>query len=107
MRKLADYVKKGSFYKAVVEDGSDIIFIVSYQGEIVYHNASVEETLGHKPNSLVGKNFFDFISPETLSELIRKYVMSCKRPYSAGIEFEFLFKNKMFIYLNFNSFNLL
>jgi len=107
MRKLAEYVKKGSFYKAVVEDGSDIIFIVSYQGEIVYHNASVEETLGHKPNSLIGKNFYDFISTETLSEFKRKYALSCKRPYSAGIEFEFLCKNKKYKYLEFNSINLL
>jgi PAS domain S-box-containing protein len=59
MKKLEEYVRKGLFYKAVVEDGSDIIFIVDYHGEIIYHNASVEETLGHKPNSLIGKNFYE------------------------------------------------
>ena len=107
MKKLQDYVKKGLFYKAVVEDGSDIIFIVNYQGDIIYHNASVEETLGHKPNSLIGKNFYDFISPETLSEFRRKYHLSCKKPYSEGIEFEFLCKNKKYKYLEFNAINLL
>ena len=49
MKKLQRYVKKGLFYKSVVEDGSDIIFIVDYRGEILYHNASVEETLGSAP----------------------------------------------------------
>ena len=39
MKKLEAYVKKGSFYKAVVEDGSDIIFIVNYEGKILYHNS--------------------------------------------------------------------
>ena len=59
MKSLDNYVKKGLFYKSVVEDGSDIIFVVDYQGNIVYHNSSVEETLGYEPNSLVNKNFFD------------------------------------------------
>ena len=106
MNKLHDYVKKGLFYKAVVEDGSDIIFIVNYQGDIIYHNASVEETLGHKPGSLTGKNFYDFISPETLSEFRRKYNQSCKKPYSEGVEFEFLWdcskKNSCISDLGFN-----
>jgi hypothetical protein len=29
MKLLSAYVKKGLFYKSVVEDGSDIIFIVT------------------------------------------------------------------------------
>ncbi len=105
--KLQDYVKKGLFYKSVVEDGSDIIFIVNYQGDIIYHNASVQETLGHKPNSLVGKNFYDYISPTTLSDFRRKYHQSCKRAFSEAIEFEFLCTNKKYKYLEFNSINLL
>ena len=32
---LKDYVKKGLFHKSVVEDGSDVIFIVNYTGEIL------------------------------------------------------------------------
>ena len=54
---LKSYVKKGLFFKSVVEDGSDIIFIVDYNGEILYHNNSTKETLGYKLNSLVGRNF--------------------------------------------------
>ena len=53
IKDLKDYVNKGLFYEAVVEDGSDIIFIVDYNGLILYHNPSVEETLGHAPKSLV------------------------------------------------------
>ena len=33
--KLQQYVKKGSFYEAVVEDGSDIIFIVDFEGRFI------------------------------------------------------------------------
>ena len=59
--RLQQYVQKGSFYKAVVEDGSDIIFVVDYTGKIHYHNTSVHETLGYRSNSLTNKNIFDYI----------------------------------------------
>ena len=69
--KLQQYVKKGSFYEAVVEDGSDIIFIVDFEGTIHYHNTAVHQTLGYRPKSLDGKNFFDYILPETVDDLKR------------------------------------
>ena len=106
MKSLDQFVKKGLFYKSVVEDGSDIIFVVDYHGKILYLNASVEETLGHKPKSLFGKNFFDFILPETLSTFKKKYQLSTKRPYQESVEFQFLCKNKSYKYLEFNSINL-
>jgi PAS domain S-box-containing protein len=106
MKSLQEYVHKGSFYKSVVEDGSDIIFIVDYHGEIIYHNASVEETLGHKPNSLIGKNFFDYILPSSLAEFKRKYQTSCKKPYQESVEFEFHCQDGSYKYLEFNSINI-
>ena len=60
MKSLSEYVKKGLFYKPVVEEGSDIIFIVSYEGRILYCNNSVKQ-LGYKESNITGKNFFDFI----------------------------------------------
>lgn len=106
MRKLKEYVKKGLFYKSVVEDGSDIIFIVDYSGEILYHNNSVEETLGYKPNSLVGRIFFDLILPETLSEFKKNYKSSIRKRFNESIEFQFLCTDKSYKYLEFNSINL-
>ena len=67
--KLEQYIKKGSFYKAVVEDGSDIIFIIDYSGDISYHNSSTRETLGFRSKSLIGRNIFDYILPSSLNNL--------------------------------------
>ncbi len=103
---LKNYVKKGLFYKSVVEDGSDVIFIVDYKGEILYLNASVEETLGYKPKSLIGRNFFEFILPEELAEFKISYQISIKKPYQESVEFQFLCKDKTYKYLEFNSINL-
>lgn len=106
MKKLEAYIKKGSFYKAVVEDGSDIIFIVDFEGNILYHNASVHETLGYRAKSLIGKNFFDFILPSSLEELKANFKQTQKRLYTEKVEFQFLCKDKTYRFLEFNAINL-
>lgn len=106
MKKLEAYVKKGSFYKAVVEDGSDIIFIVDFEGKILYHNASVHETLGYRAKSLIGKNFFDYILPASLEEFKANFKQTQKRLYTEKVEFQFLCKDKTYRFLEFNAINL-
>jgi PAS domain S-box-containing protein len=106
MSKLEAYIKKGSFYEAVVEDGSDIIFLVNFDGKILYHNSSVHETLGYRKKSLINKNFFDFILPATLEEFKINFRKSQKRAYTEKIEFQFLCKDKTYRFLEFNAINL-
>lgn len=103
---LTTYVRKGSFYKSVVEDGSDIIFIVDYNGNILYHNNSAKEILGYRASSLVGKNFFNFIPPSLLLDFKEEIKKSTKKRFNKSIEFQFMAKDKTFKYLEFNSVNL-
>lgn len=103
---LQQYVIKGLFYKAVVEDGSDVIFVVDYEGNINYHNASVKETLGYKPKSLNGKNFFDFIIPAEQESLRIKFKQSQKRAYTEKVEFQFRCADLSYRFLEFNAINL-
>jgi len=104
--RIQQYVKKGSFYKAVVEDGSDIIFVVDFTGLIHYHNSSVHETLGYRSNTLVGKNFFDYILPSAAQDIKRQLKKSQKRAYSENVEFQFLCKDLSYRFLEFNAINL-
>jgi PAS domain S-box-containing protein len=76
MKNLEEYVRRGRFYESVVEDGSDIIFVIKYDGTILYHNNSTEEVLGYKPKSLTGKNFLDYVFPEALSEFKKHFNQS-------------------------------
>lgn len=100
------YVRKGSFYAAVVEDGSDLIFLVDFDGNIHYHNSSVRGTLGYKGNTLNGKNFFHFIPPSAVDELKRKFKQSEKRAYTEKVEIQFLCKDRSYKFLEFNAINL-
>lgn len=103
--KLEQYVRKGSFYEAVVEDGSDIIFIVDYTGTICYHNASTRE-LGYRSKSLIGKNIFEYILPTAVDNLKKVFKQSQKRAYTEKVEFQFRCKDKSFRFLEFNAINL-
>ncbi|MEJ0033748.1 MAG: PAS domain S-box protein [Bacteroidota bacterium] len=106
MKRLSDYVAKGKFYESVVEDGSDIIFIVDFKGQILYHNDAAEEVLGHKPKSLIEKNMFDFIKPDTHTTFNKSFNESIRKPYNDSVEFQFKCKDGSFKYLEFNSINL-
>jgi PAS domain S-box-containing protein len=104
--KLQHYVRKGSFYEAVVEDGSDMIFVVDYDGDIYYHNKSVHGTLGYRAKSLIGKNFFDYILPASVAELRSKFAQSQKRAYTTKVELQFLCADRSYKFLEFNAINL-
>jgi PAS domain S-box-containing protein len=104
--ELYKYVKRGAFYKTVVEDGSDIIFIVDYTGLIVYHNASVHEVLGYNVDGLIGKNFFDFLLPTTVSTMRETFKASESRAYTRNVEIQFLSNEGNYRFLEFNAINL-
>lgn len=104
--RLDQYIKKGSFYKAVVEDGSDIIFIIDYTGVISYHNTSTFETLGYRSKSLIGKNIFEYILPSSVTTLRTLFKHIQKRAYTEKVEFQFRCKDKSFRFLEFNAINL-
>lgn len=100
------YIRKGLFYKSVVEDGSDIIFLVDFNGTILYHNNSVLKTLGYKRNVLLGKTFFDFIPDHLLTCFKDMFRKSTLKAYNKSIEFQFRCADKTIKYLEFNSVNL-
>lgn len=105
MKSLSGYVKKGLFYKSVVEEGSDIIFIVSFDGLILYCNNSIRE-LGYRESSIIGKNFFDFIEPSIQSDFKKEFKRSTQRRFTESVEFQFKCKDKSYKFFEFNSINL-
>src|SRR5687768_550834 len=100
------YVRKRSFYEAVVEDGSDLIFVVDFGGNIHYYNASVRNTLGYRAKTLLGKDFFDFIPAPSVAALKHKFRQSQKRSYTEKVEFQFLCADQSYRFLEFNAINL-
>ena len=105
-KPLDQYVKKGRFYEAVVEDGSDIIFVIDYDANFLYHNNSVKATLGYGSRALVGRNFLELIHPLQQEEIRKKFEACKKKPYTQGVEFKFRCKDGSYRFLEFNAINL-
>jgi PAS domain S-box-containing protein len=103
---LNHYIKKGRFYKTVVEEGSDIIFIVTYDGLILYCNNSAKGTLGYSRNSLINKYIFHFIHPEILDNFKIEFNKCLKKRFSASVEFQFKCKDGTYKFFEFNAINL-
>ena len=106
MRKsLQSYIAKGKFYQTVVDDGSDIVLVVDYKGEILYHNASVKK-LGYRAGSLKGKSIFEMMPAETVPVVRKKFIQCTRKARAAAVEFEFLTRGGERRHYEFNTINL-
>ncbi len=101
---LKKYLEQEKFYKDVVEDGSDVIFVVDFDLNILYHNPSLSLTVGY--DNLVGENFLEYIHPALKKQLAEDFEICKSHPYNSNIEFKFLCANDTYKYLEFNAINL-
>ncbi len=53
-----------NYFRALIENASEVISVVDASGNILYNSNSVKTVLGHTPEELIGQNFFYFIHPE-------------------------------------------
>ena len=51
-------------FRALIENGLDIITILGADGTISYESPSVERLLGYTPTGLIGRNAFELIHPD-------------------------------------------
>ena len=103
---LKSYVAKGGFFRSVVEDGSDVIFIVDHEGLILYHNHAVRRNLGYAAGTLTGRSFFDLLNPGSAASTRKGFKASTRKPFNRGVEFQFKCKDGSYKFLEFNSINL-
>jgi len=63
------------YFKAIIQNSSDIIFIVDKLGTITYASPSVERFLGYGPDELIGKRTLDLIvsddKPRAIADFVR------------------------------------
>ena len=54
-------------FRSLIEQSSDLVTVLDRHGRIRYISPSSERIAGFKPNEVLGKNFFECIYPEDLS----------------------------------------
>ncbi|HEV2581265.1 MAG TPA: EAL domain-containing protein [Ktedonobacteraceae bacterium] len=65
-------------FRALIEEGTDLVFIISPSGVFRYASPSHQRLLGYEPESLIGRNVFELIHPKD-----KKNVHIC---WEAGFE---------------------
>jgi PAS domain S-box-containing protein len=64
MEKKMELVASERRFKALVQDGADLIAILDIEGNYKFVSESSARILGIRPEDFIGKNAFDFIHPE-------------------------------------------
>lgn len=60
----ADLQAREKYYRAMIENSLDIVFIVDGEGRIKYASPSVTRILGYEPHALTGRGAVEIIAPE-------------------------------------------
>ena len=58
-------------FRALIENSSDAIFLVSVGGEVLYASTSTANVLGYLPEELLGRKIFDLIHFEECDQFHR------------------------------------
>jgi PAS domain S-box-containing protein len=71
-------------FRALVENISDAISLINPYGIVLYTSRSTRRVLGYYINEFVGRNLFELIHPDDLSQAIRHFNNLRQRNYSTS-----------------------
>jgi two-component system, LuxR family, sensor kinase FixL len=78
------------YFRSLIENGLDLIALLSDDGSVRYASPSHQRVLGYAPHDLIGKNAFAFVHPDDLTHLADTYRRLMERPDIAqSVEFRF------------------
>jgi len=65
-------------FRALIENSSDLIWILGIKGDFIYVSQSTQRILGYDPRELLGKNAFDYIHPHDRTDLFQRFELRAK-----------------------------
>jgi PAS domain S-box-containing protein len=81
------------YFRSLIDNVSDIISILSFDGTILYESAAVERVLGHRPSDLTGKSAFDFIHPDDRERIVKYFYECAARNDQASLPVEYRYRD--------------
>jgi PAS domain S-box-containing protein/putative nucleotidyltransferase with HDIG domain len=81
------------FLQPLLENGLDIITVLSSDGIIRYESPSIERMLGYTPDELIDKDFFEFIHPDDVPHVVNVFNDGLQIP-DCTVSFEFRFQHQ-------------
>ncbi|MFT7475059.1 MAG: diguanylate cyclase (GGDEF)-like protein/PAS domain S-box-containing protein [Verrucomicrobiales bacterium] len=71
---------------ALVENASDLVFLIRADGTVVYASPAVERVLGHPPGSLDGVDIIELVHPEDLDVANELAALVLETPHDSAAE---------------------
>ncbi len=92
-RKESALQQREAHYRTLIEHSSDAITILELDGTIRFESPSFERLLGYAQHELNGRIAFEFLHPEDLPVVLKKFQLLIQKPDSPQIA-EFRFRHK-------------
>lgn len=94
-RKRMEDVLLGNenYFRSIIENFSDVISILSKEGTILYESPSIRRILGYEPETLPGKNAFDFVHPDDKAAVICYFSQAIQEKYESSLPIEYRFRH--------------
>jgi len=67
-------------FRALIENSSDAVALVSHEGLFVYVSPSVQKILGFTPEELLGRNTLELFPPDNLPAALKQYDSVARTP---------------------------
>ncbi|MBI3005871.1 MAG: PAS domain S-box protein [Ignavibacteriales bacterium] len=80
-------------FRALIEQSSDAITLLSAKGNIVYMSPSAERMFGYLPGEFLGRNAFEFVHPDD-REYSMKLNANVMRTHGSSVTHEYRFRHK-------------
>jgi len=107
-RMRAELVKKEKYFRALIENSTDVLSVIDAKGNYLFISSSFEKVLGYKLEELNGKNSFEFVYPEDRKKIQLQLEIGIRNDsYIDEINFRALHKNGSIIYLEGTAKNML
>ncbi|EKJ87550.1 PAS domain S-box-containing protein [Leptospira meyeri] len=72
MAKRMELVASEKRYRALVENGIDVIAILNIEGRAKYVSPSITKVLGYSESDAMHMNLFDFLHPDDVTKIIKR-----------------------------------
>ncbi|HUA65420.1 MAG TPA: PAS domain S-box protein [Alphaproteobacteria bacterium] len=69
----AELARREKYFRTLTENALDVLSIVNREGFFTYVSPSIENTLGLKPNELIGQNSFARVHPDDLPRVMEAF----------------------------------
>ena len=72
--------RKEEYFRAIIEDSSDGIVVISSDGTFTYESPSMERILGIKPEDRIGHNLLELVHPDDMDKAAKGFSQLLKKP---------------------------